>query len=198
MKKLKILIVEDEPIVALDIKKTIVLLGYDVIATVRNYDNAIKSMNSVIPDLVLMDINLKNSKDGIQTAYAMQNIHHVPIIYLTAYSDEATIARAVLTNPLNYIIKPFKREDIKTAITFGLHKINKKDITKIDENYEDLGEGYFYDFKNKNLYYDTLPLKLSTKEKIFLETLIKARGNIVSFSDLENISGQMNQYQVAQ
>ena len=187
MEKLKILIVEDEIIVSLDIKNTILKLDYEVTGIVRNYDDAISSVKENIPDMILMDINLKNSKDGIETARAIQNIRYIPLIYLTAFSDDETIIRAIETNPINYIMKPFTRDDLKTAIKFGIYKINKKDQIIIDKEYENLGLGYYYDFKNKMLCYDTLSIKLSKKEKTLLETLINARGNIVTFSDLEYI-----------
>ncbi len=70
-----------------------------------------------------MDINLKNSKDGIETAKEIQKIENIPIIYLTAYSDENTIERAIKTNPISYLLKPFKREELKSTILLGLYKI---------------------------------------------------------------------------
>ena len=187
MSKIKILIVEDETIVALDIKSALKKLGYDVCDPVTNYDDALSCVKSNKIDLILMDIHLENSKDGIETANAIHKIEQIPIIYLTAFSDDATIERAIQTNPIGYIIKPFKRADLKSTILLGLHKINSAKTIQIDKDYINLGSNYFYDLRNENLYYDNLPLKFSPKENIFLKVLIEAKGNIVSFSELETL-----------
>ena len=111
----KVLIVEDEIIVALDIKNTLNKIGIKVTNFVVNYDEAILNVTMNIPDLILMDINLKNSKDGIETAIAIQKIKDIPIIYITAFNDDLTINRAILTNPIHYMIKPFRIEELKVV-----------------------------------------------------------------------------------
>ncbi len=183
----KILIVEDETIVALDIKSAVKKLGYEVTDTATNFHDAIKSIRDNKPDIVLMDIHLENSKDGIETVREIQKKYYIPVIYLTAFSDDSTISRAVETNPIGYIIKPFKREDLKSTIALGLHKINTTKKATVNEDYINLGSSYFYDLKNENLYYENLPIKLSIKENLLLNALALAKGNLVSFSELENL-----------
>lgn len=187
MSNIKILIVEDRTIVALDIKSTLQMLGYEVSACVTNYEDTLKSIKNNPPTLILMDIHLENSKDGIETAREIQKTYSIPIIYLTAFSDDETIARAIQTNPVGYIIKPFKRDDLKTTIALGLHKINTTKKVPINEDYINLGSSYFYDLKNENLYYDNVPIKLSVKENLLLKILVQAKGNLVSFNELENL-----------
>ena len=129
MDKIDILIVEDEAIVALEIKRTILKMGFGVTDMVTNYDDAIKSIKEKLPNIVLLDIHLKNSKDGIETAHAIKEIASVPIIYLTAFCDDKTIERAVETNPIGYLVKPFKREDLKSTLQLAIYKIkNSKSI----------------------------------------------------------------------
>ena len=132
MEKTKILIVEDETIIALDIKRALEKMDYEVTNMVYDYQGAIKSVKINRPDLILMDVNLGNSKDGIETAKEIKNYHDIPIIYLTAFSDERTINRAIETNPVRYLIKPFKREELKSNILLGLNKTK----TKKEELYE--------------------------------------------------------------
>lgn len=185
MIKIKVLIVEDESIVALDIKKALLKLDFEVTQIVSNHIDAIKSVKNKKPTIILMDINLKNSKDGIETAKEIQKIENIPIIYLTAYSDENTIERAIKTNPISYLLKPFKREELKSTILLGLYKINESNQININNGTKALGFNYYYDLKNETLFYNTIPIRLSQNEKKLLNILIEARGGIISFSNLE-------------
>jgi DNA-binding response OmpR family regulator len=184
----KVLIVEDEIIVALDIKNTLNKIGIKVTNFVVNYDEAILNVTMNIPDLILMDINLKNSKDGIETAIAIQKIKDIPIIYITAFNDDLTINRAILTNPIHYMIKPFRIEELKSTVRLALYKIEqkRKNINKfiVGANLTYIGNGYFFDKFHQSLFYQNMPVKLGLKEKKLLTILLEARGNIVSFDQL--------------
>ena len=185
MNKTKVLIVEDETIVALDIKSAIKKLGFEVTNTVTNYDDAISSVKKDEPDVILMDINLKNSKDGIQTAHDIKKIKNIPVIYLTAFSDDETINRAVKTSPLAYLTKPFKREELKSTILLGLYKINQPNQVNTDKNCQHIGLDYYFDLTNKNLFYKNKPIFLSLKERELLTILIEAKGSLVPFGEIE-------------
>ncbi|MBD3255958.1 MAG: response regulator [Candidatus Lokiarchaeota archaeon] len=122
MKKKKILVVEDEYIVAKDLEKTLDFLGYLVPATVTSGEDAIARAIELKPDLILMDIRLEGEKDGIVAAKEIQKEISVPIIYITAYADEKTLSEAKLTEPYGYIVKPFKDVELKSTIEISLHK----------------------------------------------------------------------------
>jgi DNA-binding response OmpR family regulator len=185
MNNTQILVVEDESIVALDIKRTLNNSGYEKIELATNYDDAINIVKNSSPSLIFMDINLKNSKDGIQTAIDILKIENIPIVYLTAYSDEATINRAIKTNPIGYLLKPFKTEELKSTVMLSLYKINKSNSEYIVQNYENLGFNYYFDLGNETLYYNDMPLKLGLKERKLLAILVEAQGRIVSFREIE-------------
>ena len=185
MNKVKILIVEDETIVALDIKSAIQKLGYEVTNTATSCDEALKCISQNEPDIILMDINIKGSKDGIETTQEIQKIKNIPVIYLTAYADDDTIKRAVQTNPIGYLTKPFKREELKSTILLGLFKVNQPNQIVVENDCNCLGFDYYYDLKHQNLYYQNRPIKLSSREKTLLTLLVEARGAIVPFSVLE-------------
>ncbi|XPV54859.1 MAG: winged helix-turn-helix domain-containing protein [Halarcobacter ebronensis] len=127
----------------------------------------------------------KNSKSGIEAAIDIQKIKNIPIIYITAYSDEITIKKAVKTNPLAYLLKPFKREELKTTIYLALHKINSSYELFKNEDFIHLGLNYYYNIKDETLFYENLRIKLSIKERALLSILVEAKGNIVSFNSLE-------------
>ena len=128
MNPIKILVVEDEIIVAEDIAGRLKKLGYAVIATVASGEEAIEKVAEERPDLVLMDIVLKSEMDGVTAAEKIKNKVDVPTVFLTAYADEKTLQRAKLTNPFGYIIKPFQQHDLRVAIEIALqrHSIETK------------------------------------------------------------------------
>lgn len=186
--KTKILIVEDESIVALDLKRRLIKFGYDITNTVTNYNDALSSVQIQKPDIVLMDVRLENSKDGIETAIAIKAIYNdIIIIYLTAFSnDKNTIDRAFQTNPAAFLPKPYNGEEINSTILLSLYKLKKKNFNQKILSYIDIGHGYYFDEKNLKLFYEEIPIKLSKKECVLLELLIKSKGFIVPFDVIEH------------
>ncbi len=126
----KILVVEDERITAEDIKNGLEDAGYRVPAMVSTGEDAIDKAGKLRPDLVLMDIKLKGKMDGIEAAEQIKLRYNIPVIYLTAYSDEYTIKRAEITEPSGYIIndetgivkKPFEESELHNVIEITLHR----------------------------------------------------------------------------
>ena len=117
----KIVVVEDESIVAKDIKKRLQNLGYTVSAVVSSGEEALQEAKEN-PDIYLMDIVLKGDMDGITAAERIRTEYSIPIIYVTAYADEKTLGRAKITEPYGYILKPFEDRELHTAIEMALYK----------------------------------------------------------------------------
>jgi two-component system cell cycle sensor histidine kinase/response regulator CckA len=122
MSQTTILIVEDEAIVAADLAGKLRQLDYEVAGIVAAGEEAVAQAGSLNPKLVLMDIQLEGPMDGIEAAQAIRRRHDVPVIYLTAHSDAATLARAKLTGPFGYILKPFEERELATQIELALYK----------------------------------------------------------------------------
>jgi DNA-binding LytR/AlgR family response regulator len=120
---LKILIVEDEMLIAANISIQLESLGYEILGVIPRGQEAINVVKSERPDLVLMDINLKGEMDGIETATLMQLDGEIPIIYLSANTDEASFKRAKATNPYAFLSKPFKKLDLKNALALASDRI---------------------------------------------------------------------------
>lgn len=118
----RILIVEDEAIVALDIKGRLTALGYVVTGVVPSGEKALEQVSEHSPDLILMDIMLEGDMDGIDTAAVIKEEHNIPVIYLTAYADNETLKRAKITEPFGYIIKPFEDRELNLTIEMALYK----------------------------------------------------------------------------
>jgi PAS domain S-box-containing protein len=118
----RILVVEDERIVALDLAETLSELGYAVVGTASTGEQAVEKTREQRPDLVLMDIRLAGELDGVQAAEQIRSEREVPIVYLTAHSDDETLRRAVSTSPLGYLVKPFNSAALRCAIEIALHR----------------------------------------------------------------------------
>ncbi len=119
---MKVMIVEDEAIVALDIRNRLMNMGYTITSVHSTGESAVKAALKDQPDLVLMDIMLDGPMDGIETAGAIRKEQLVPIIYLTAYADDTTLQRAKLTGPFGYIIKPFEDRELAINIEMAMYK----------------------------------------------------------------------------
>jgi len=120
--KHNILVVEDESIVALDLKQRLLQMGHSVTAIVSNGAAALESVASCQPNLILMDIQIKGDIDGIETAEQIQKQLDVPIVFLSANSDAATMERAKETKPLAYLLKPFDDKELKVTIDIALNR----------------------------------------------------------------------------
>jgi two-component system response regulator LytT len=125
MVKINVLVVEDEAIVSKDIQHSLKKLGYNVVGAASTGEKAIEMAGNLKPDIVLMDIMLKGKLTGIDAAEEIKMKHDLPVIYLTAYADEATLSKAKVTEPYGYIIKPFKEIDIHTSIEMAIYKHSK-------------------------------------------------------------------------
>lgn len=122
MQPLDILVVEDEAIVAMDLESRLSRLGYRVIGIASNGEEAIRRTSEAQPHLVLMDIRLSGDMDGIEAGRLLRMQYGVPVVYLTAYSDDATLARAKLTEPAGYLLKPFEERGLRAAIEIAVYK----------------------------------------------------------------------------
>jgi class 3 adenylate cyclase len=125
---IKILIAEDENIIAKDIANTLERLGYEVLGSVRSGNEVIEKAKELNPDLVLMDIILEGEMSGIEAAEIIMTSLTIPVIYLTALADNETLQRAKITEPFGYIIKPFDERALHSSIEMAIykHKINEQ------------------------------------------------------------------------
>jgi PAS domain S-box-containing protein len=123
MEKAKILIVEDEVIIAMEIKNRLQNLGYEVTSIVNTGEDAIKKAEEDKPDLILMDIRIKGEMDGIDTAEIIRNKFGIPVVFSTAYLDQERIERAKITMPFGYLLKPIQERDLKVTIEMALYVV---------------------------------------------------------------------------
>lgn len=184
--KKRIMIVEDEIIIAMELKSYLEKIGYLVPCIETNYNDAIQSFKKELPDLILIDINLRNEKNGIDVAKDINKIKETPFIYTTAFSDMQTIKKAVEQNPSSYLVKPIKREELKINLLLALNKTTPKQEIKNDFKNYCLYTGCYFDIDNEILYEFDSIIKLSNNEKKFLKLLVESKNQIVYFSEIKS------------
>ena len=133
---LRVLIVEDEVIVALELEQLLSNLGYQVVDTARTGKDAIAKAQSMDVELILMDIHLEDDITGIEAAQRIQATEQIPVIFLTAYSDTQTLQAAKKTSPYGYLLKPFNSESLHTTIEIAINKFRLKQ--RLQNSYDDL------------------------------------------------------------
>ncbi|MBP6716828.1 MAG: response regulator, partial [Acidobacteria bacterium] len=122
MSRTRILIVEDEGIIARDIEQQLVHLGYEPVGIAASHDDAIALASETRPHLALMDVHLGSAPDGIEAATTLRREFGIPSVFLTAYATDDVVARAKASEPLGYLIKPFDEQSLRTTLEIALHK----------------------------------------------------------------------------
>lgn len=204
----KILIVEDESIIALNIKEILMSFGYIVVGIAANSEKAFHLVESKKPDLVLMDITLQDREDGIVLAEKISERISVPIVFLTANDKNQTIDKAITVKPYGYILKPFKDVELKTTIEIALKtfsenqtltgKLNEinSEITSLQSKFSletkskmrfiKLQHGYIFDNSEATLLLAGKEILLNHKEKKLIQLLVRHIGEIVSVAQIED------------
>jgi two-component system cell cycle sensor histidine kinase/response regulator CckA len=121
-----VMVVEDERVIALDISDSLMAMGYEVTGTAATGDECVQAAAQRRPDLVLLDIHLAGELDGIEVAHLLRERFQVPVVFLTAYADEQTLDRAKLTGALGYLMKPFRKLDLRSAVEVGLFRYQRE------------------------------------------------------------------------
>ncbi|HTB30434.1 MAG TPA: response regulator [Bacteroidia bacterium] len=171
MKRTSVLIVEDEIIIAKDLTLTLNKLGYNVIGHCITGEDAAKTAGEKQPDIILMDIMLKGDMTGINAAKIVRDKYNIPVIFITAYSDEDSISRANTSAPFGYIVKPFKANDLRATIETALNRFNEEQTLKREN--EMLYKLAKSDDKKSILFIksDSKLIKLKTKDILYIEAL---------------------------
>ena len=204
MQKHSIIIVEDDEITALNLKLSLQKHNYEILAVCDSAIDAKEKIKIFKPDTIIIDISLQESDDGIELAKIIRKKYAIPFIYLTSYSDDNVIAKAIKTEPYGYIVKPFDPSSLHATIQMAIFKFNvenqrKNEIkaTKLDkENLEKLlyskrdskkpivnfGGDYFINIEKNEIFYQNEKIKLTKKEKKILKLLVAKIGDVINFS----------------
>lgn len=176
---IKIFIVEDELIAAESLIMDLKQLGYQVVGKADSADKVFDQILKNQPDLILMDINIKGKKTGIDVANELNKYYDIPIIYLTAYADEKTLEQASLSSPYGYIVKPYKIQDLQSSIFMALTKF--KDMVKVQKKLEKTQQKLNYFITNDTI--TNLPNQLSLVENF--QGILEYFYQTISFQETE-------------
>jgi len=203
MQKHSIIIIEDDEITALNLKLSLHKHDYNIIAICDNAMDAKEKIKSYKPNVVIIDISLQESNDGIELAKYIKKRFGIPFIYLTSYSDDDIISKAIKTEPYGYIVKPFDPSSLHATIQMAIFKFdaeNKREETPSStldkENLEKLlyakrdsdkpiikfGDKYHLDLSKDEIYYANEKIKLTKKENAILKLLVAKIGHIINFA----------------
>ncbi|MBD2459356.1 response regulator, partial [Nostoc sp. FACHB-87] len=172
-KSIQVLIVEDEFILALDLREKLESLGHNVIDIVDSAEMAVEQATELRPDLVLMDIRLRGKMDGIEAAEEIWNYLQIPIIYVTGHSDKSTVEKATQIFTFGYLLKPVREENLYVAIQTGLTNFQYKQAEfSLHKAHEELKEK-LRDYTNKiTLLNEDLKLEVVKQHKVISELLV--------------------------
>lgn len=191
MNKVKILVVEDEIIIADNICDTLEDLGYSVLEPAINYTEAIESLEKNNPDVAILDIQLSGKKTGIDIAQKINEAYDIPFIFLTSYADASTIVEAKKVMPSAYLVKPFTKEEIYSSIEIALYNYTKKE-GQLNESNLIIKDALFVKDKgvfSKLCFKDILYLKSA---HVYVEIILKDNNKFVLRSSLNSIIEKMS------
>lgn len=208
MNKQKIIIVEDDEIMSLNLNLSLQKYGYTIVAVCDNIMQAKSKINTHKPDLLIIDISLNEISDGIKLGKFIRETHNIPFVYLTSYDDNETISQAKLTEPYGYIIKPFDPNSLHATMQIALFKFEMEQERNNNFNFMQtsklnlkqllqekctsektiiyFAEKYHLDLNAHTIFYDGLKIQLTKKENAFLHLLIAQLGIVVSFEQVVN------------
>lgn len=192
MSTIKILVVEDEMIIAGNICDNLEELGYEVFEPAISYTEAINSMERELPDIAILDVQLSGVKTGIDVAKVIREKYNFPFIFLTSNSDKATVDEAKEVMPPAYLIKPFSKEELYSSIEIALHNYSKK-VGEIKDTSLVIKDAVFIKDKGvytKVLFDDILYLKSS---HVYVEIVLKNKQKHVIRESLNDILSSFNE-----
>lgn len=183
MRKINILIIEDESITALQIKSSLESAGYEVIGTASNSNSAIQFVQSKSIDIIISDIQIKGDLNGIETVALIHKIKNIPTVFLTSFHDDNILKEVSKVNFTGYIVKPYLEEQLLrevrlVSLRYGLDG---------SKNVIDIGNGYHFNQTENNLYLHDKSIELTKQESALMKLLIQNIGNIVTFEAVEII-----------
>lgn len=184
MSSYKIIIVEDEQIPAMYMKKSLEQYGHKVLSIISNSDDLFNYLNDDnIPDIILMDIKINGNLDGIKTAEEIRKLYNIAILYISAYSDNSFLNRAKETYPIGYLVKPIQPLTLLSTIEIGMDnflinsKTDKVTLTRLS----------YFNFNEHFIMNNGVQIELSIHESLLLNILIKNKNNLLTYSVLENL-----------
>lgn len=171
----KVMIIEDEPLIALNLKKILEKKDFEVTGYAGNFEDAYTLFHENKPDIVLSDIKLENNESGIEVVKNLKVISDFCVIYLTSYGDDVIVEKALSTNPVGYITKPFKEIDLNAALKLACTNIKNKNLN-LD---------FIYNKETRTLFYKNEQIVLSKQESDLFHICYLSKGFFIPMASVE-------------
>ncbi len=181
MKNLNVLIIEDELIIYVHLKKTLKKLGFEHIHIARDAKSAFDIARKTKIDMLFSDVNIEGDIDGINAAKTLQHLYKLAVVFITAYKDKDILLRASEVDFMGYLLKPYRVDELETLIVLAIAKyklINKTNDIVISNNYT-------FNKTNNKLSKDNKEIKLTKKEQLFIALMFNSKGNIVPYGVID-------------
>jgi DNA-binding response OmpR family regulator len=178
---LQVLVIEDKGIVGIHIRKIIEAMGHKVLIVVKNGENALKVAAKNRVDLVISDIRIEGEMDGVSCAKELQEKYSMPVIFITAYRDVKTLKRASDVDFVGYLVKPFREDELQTVVNLAIFKyklLEPSPLVKISKKYS-------YSFEKNHFYEESVTVKLTEKEHLFVRALLVNKNGLLTHEDLD-------------
>ncbi|WP_324171558.1 response regulator [Sulfurimonas sp.] len=186
MNNLNVLILEDELIIYVHLKKTLQKLGFKHVHIARDAQKAFEIASKTKIDILFSDIKINGDIDGIDAARTMQNLYKLPVVFITAYKDQEILLRASEVDFVGYLLKPYRVDELEAIINLTVAKykltMNKDNIIKIN--------GYDFDKTNNKLFKDKQEIKLTKKEQLFIALIFNSKGSVVPYTVIDEVIWQ--------
>ncbi|MDD3442018.1 MAG: response regulator [Sulfurimonas denitrificans] len=171
----KVMIIEDEPLIALDLTKILEKKGFEVTGHVGNFEDAHALFHANKPDIILSDIKLEDNESGIEVIKELKKISDFSVVYLTSYGDDEIVEKALQTHPVAYITKPFKESDLSATLMLVSASIKGKNLTF----------DYYYNKETQMLFYKNEQKTLSKQESQLFHICYLSKGSFVPMHTIE-------------
>ena len=191
MEKVKILVVEDEVLIADNICDTLKTLGYDVLEPALTYTEALKTIEKEMPDLAILDIQLSGNRTGIDLAMKIKADYNFPFIFLTSNADVTTISEAKKAMPPAYLIKPFTKEELYTSIEIALYSFSKKE-GEVQEEGNIIKDALFIKEKGLFIKLNFADIAMIKSDHVYLEISLKDHSKHIIRGSLNQILEKLN------
>ena len=182
---MKVMIVEDESVVAMELSSYVRDLGYEVVGRASNAEDGYALAHEKLPNVILMDVQIKGEEDGISLAKRVQEIQKISIVYITAFNDDVSLERAIDTNPAAYLTKPFNRKELAASLKIATKRFRRRSDNEIIGEVK-IDKEFSFDPRNQQLLCCGEFVHLTRKELELLVLLLNAKQQIVDTYTIEN------------
>lgn len=183
---MNVVIVEDENLTVIFLKETLEKFGCNVVGSFSDGSSLLEFVKDNPVDFVIMDIEIKGSKNGVQSAIELRKQYDIPSVFITSHNDSETISNAMSASPLGYVIKPISVSHIESIVGVVNGLLSNKEAKPQGPSKAELGLGYSYDYDSKSLFLEDNPIDLTSSESKLFDLCLRRKGTVVPYEVIDS------------